>query len=421
MANRLLQVNFNHASVAQDLMMQVAAERDADLVVIAEPYRVPPRHSHWAVDSSGTSAITWRQTADSLPCTPLRAGTEFVVVRWGDIIVVGVYIPPGRGRTFFENRLERIGEAVREYASYPIIVAGDFNAYSGVWGSRRTDLRGRILEGWAASLGLHLLNVGSASTCMRPQGESVVDLTWATAPAAARVTGWRVVGELTDTDHCYIEMVLESSPAQVLRRRFPRPRRWVLRKMEEDKFVQTLYAGLWPAAAAEEEGTGGVKACAGRLRDLLIEACDSAMPRASPRPRWAVYWWSEEIASLRQSAHETRRTLKRTRRRRGTDPVVIDGLVGAHRGATRALRCAIARAIYIYIYISGSRHAKSGGCLVISVHRTNAVFTVCTGSKSSFRGTYHAAARWRKTDARCNRASRLAETGAARALSVENI
>jgi len=63
-------------------------------------------------------------------------------------------------------------------------------------------------------------------------------------------------------------------------------------------------------------------------------------------------------------------------------------------------------------------HAKSGGCLVINVHRVNAVFavSVCTYSKSSFRGTYHAAAWWRKTDARGDRASRLAETGAARAL-----
>jgi len=43
MANRLLQANLNHVSVAQDLIMQVAAERDAGLVMVAEPYRVPPR------------------------------------------------------------------------------------------------------------------------------------------------------------------------------------------------------------------------------------------------------------------------------------------------------------------------------------------------------------------------------------------
>jgi len=48
--------------------------------------------------------------------------------------------------------------------------------------------------------------------------------------------------------------------------------------------------------------------------------------------------------------------------------------------------------------------------LVIDVQRANAVFAVpvCTCLMSSFRGAYHAAARWRKTGARCDRASRLA-------------
>jgi len=63
--------------------------------------------------------------------------------------MVGVYIPPGRGRTFFEERLDLIEGAIREHAPSPIIVAGDFNAHSRAWGSRQTDLRGRILEGWA--------------------------------------------------------------------------------------------------------------------------------------------------------------------------------------------------------------------------------------------------------------------------------
>jgi len=60
-------------------------------------------------------------------------------------------------------------------------------------------------------------------------------------------------------------------------------------------------------------------------------------------------------------------------------------------------------------------HAKSGGCLVIDVQRAVFAVPVCTCLTSSFRGAYHAAARWRKTGARCDRASRLAEMDAARA------
>jgi len=263
------------------------------------------------------SPITWRQTADPLPCTPKRAGTGFVVAKWGDIVVVRVYIPPGRGRTFFENRLDLIGGAIREHAPSSIIVAGDFNAHSRAWGSRRTDLRGGILEGWAASLGLHLLNEGTASTCVRPQGESVVDLTWATAPAAARVVKWQVVGELTDTDHRYIEVVLGSSPAQTARRRLPRPRRWVLRKLDEDRFLHARGAlarggrrgggGRWGMCGENKKHTylglrlrhvpcrptsptggllverGNFLAPPGRPGDETSSEADQAPPRGEPR------------------------------------------------------------------------------------------------------------------------------------------
>jgi len=62
-------------------------------------------------------------------------------------------------------------------------------------------------------------------------------------------------------------------------------------------------------------------------------------------------------------------------------------------------------------------HAKSNECLLINVQRANAVFalSIRTCSKSSVRVTYHAAARWRNAGARCDRASRLAEMGTARA------
>jgi len=56
---------------------------------------------------------------------------------------------------------------------------------------------------------------------------------------------------------------------------------------------------------------------AGRLRDLMARACNGAMPRIVPRPCRRAYWWSREIARLRQDANAARMRLKRLRRRRG--------------------------------------------------------------------------------------------------------
>jgi len=346
MANRLLQVNLNHARAAQDLLDQMAAERDVNIMVVSEPYRVPPDNPLWAASRTGFEvevAIAWRRSKDPFPCRFLEAGGEYVAVRWSDVVVVGVYLAPSLDRATYEERLGKIGDCVSKYAPSPILVAGDFNAWSRTWGSRSTNERGAVLERWAASLRLHLLNAGATSTCVRPQGgESIVDLTWATPGAAARTRGWRVVTDYhLESDHRAIEVVLTATPAQVLGRRHPRPRQWALRKFAEDPFNEAMLAGSWPA---EDYGEGDVGACAVRLRDLVSRACDAAMSRVNPCPRRAAYWWSDEIATLHRDAQSKRRALKRVRRRRGSDPADTERAAVEYRGASKALRNAIAAA-----------------------------------------------------------------------------
>jgi len=70
MANTLLQINLNRARAAQDLLDQYAAERDASIMVISEPYRVLPDNPCWAaarVSHKVDVAIAWRRSKDPLP------------------------------------------------------------------------------------------------------------------------------------------------------------------------------------------------------------------------------------------------------------------------------------------------------------------------------------------------------------------
>jgi len=193
MNNLLLQINLNHARHAQALLEQVMAERKAGLAVIAEPYRIPPNDPRWISNKAGRVAIVWRPTESPLPYRPLSEGEFHVAAKWRDYFVVGVYVPPSTGVAQFEQFLDHLGGGlVIKWAPSPIIVAGDFNAKSQLWGSPATDVKGHTLRDWAASLGLICLNTGSESTCVRPQGESIIDITWTSPPAAARVGGgWR--------------------------------------------------------------------------------------------------------------------------------------------------------------------------------------------------------------------------------------
>ncbi|XP_018375571.1 PREDICTED: uncharacterized protein LOC108769208 [Trachymyrmex cornetzi] len=147
MANTLLQGNLNRARNAQDILAQTMAEYYIGLAVIAEPYRIPV-HPHWVGDLRRDVAICWRRSSHPLPLT--KASTQ-------------------------------------SYGKSPMIVAGDFNSRSTPWGDRTTNLRGRLLEDWVASLSLCCMNTRRTSTCVRATGESAVDITWASPGLARRI------------------------------------------------------------------------------------------------------------------------------------------------------------------------------------------------------------------------------------------
>ncbi|XP_024882910.1 uncharacterized protein LOC112461763 [Temnothorax curvispinosus] len=225
-----------------------------------------------------------------------------------------------------------------------MVVAGDFNAKSALWGSPVTDRRGRILETWAAGLDLVIVNSGQVQTCVRRQGGSIIDLTWASPPVARRIEGWRVAEETESlSDHLFIEMSLSVIPPEVQARRrvaesrFPR---WALKKINTDLIRAAMSVSLWaedPVSSSEE-----VDEAAGWIGDLMAAACDAAMPRIKPMVRKAAYWWTEEIAELRRSSVRARRRWLRARR--SQDQRRMDETGVEYRSAKRLYSWAIKQA-----------------------------------------------------------------------------
>ncbi|XP_011858931.1 PREDICTED: uncharacterized protein LOC105556448 [Vollenhovia emeryi] len=210
-------------SGAQDLFLHSLAERNCGLGLASEPNRIPS-HPCWAGRRDGSVAITWRRTGQNhTSANKIGEGEGWVAVRWGPLIVLGVYLRPSLSRMEFGDTLRIMEELIEDWLPAPVLIAGDFNAKSAVWSSRRSDARGGDIVEWAARLGLHLENRGSTSTCVRPQGESIIDLTW-TSPAASRwITSWRVVEELDIlSDHLPIEVELRCGAPQTEAKEDPR-------------------------------------------------------------------------------------------------------------------------------------------------------------------------------------------------------
>ncbi|XP_029177062.1 uncharacterized protein LOC114945136 [Nylanderia fulva] len=309
-----MQANLNHCAAAQDLLVASAARWGVDLVVIAEPYSIPPS----AVSSRCGSAVILAPSR--LPGTSferLAAGEGWAAARWGELTVVSCYISPGHKRPVFERILGAIRSFVAQCRTPKILVLGDFNSKSVDWGCPEDSVRGRILRTWVEGSGLRVLNRGSEPTCVRAQGTSIVDVTFATPDVAATVSGWRVMDEETLSDHRYIAFDLRP-PSSRVPPRHTHPSsspRWALKRLDRDALRAAIAAAVWDPDA-DQDSCPDTESEAAALRDVATNISDACMPRtgAAPPNRRSVYWWSTEIEDLRNACLRARHRYAELRR-----------------------------------------------------------------------------------------------------------
>ncbi|KAJ0175856.1 hypothetical protein K1T71_009015 [Dendrolimus kikuchii] len=339
--------NLNHCAAAQDLLVQSLAQWGIQLAVVAEPYYVPPR-SDWAGDLDGSVAIIVRTAAACPPLADVVKGRGYVAATIGEIVVLGGYFSPNRRLADFEGWIEEVGTVVARSRPRPVLVLGDLNAKSVAWGSPRTCARGEALEEWVIEKGLVVLNRGSVHTCVRQQGGSIVDVSFASPELARRVQDWRVVtGVETLSDHRYIRFSVSARNPDPPSREPPVGDcpRWALKKLNREAFKEALIVATWASGPEVNPPDVNVEQEAENLRSLVTGVCDAAMPRRGRfRPFRKVYWWSPVLEGLRRACNSAHRQYTRHRRRlrRAADAAAVEAqLYEGYRSARKNLRVAI--------------------------------------------------------------------------------
>ncbi|XP_073963049.1 uncharacterized protein [Choristoneura fumiferana] len=307
-----------------------------------------PQTPNWTGATDGRVALVVPTGGGFPTLTKVENGPGYVAAKWGKTVVIAVYFSPNRPLPDFEAYLEGLGRVVRRSAPAPTIVLGDLNAKSEAWGSPHTDTRGATLRDWTAAMGLEVLNQGDANTCVRRQGGSIVDITFATPAIAQRIIGWRVLEDVeTLSDHLYIRMRVsaqtqqsEPPPGRARNRlRFPR---WVISQFDSAMAEEAAIIEAWGDPPPND---AGVEVKAARFRESLTAVCDASMPRVRKLPaKQSVYWWSDEIAALRTTSNNARRAYTRCRRRRSHTAEEEEFLHRELKTAKEALQLAITKA-----------------------------------------------------------------------------
>lgn len=184
------------------------------------------------------------------------------------------------------------------------MVCGDFNAHSTAWGSKYESGKGNRLNRWMENNNFVLINEGNAPTCVRPQGTSIVDLTWSTPVLVNRIKEWKVdENTLSLSDHSYITFRINMGRANFDRIKdskkiMDRSPRWKMDTLDQKVFDEVIESKCSMDRAEGRNEDEEVK----WIQQTMIEAADVAMRRVKKNVsiyKKQVYWWSEELSKLR--------------------------------------------------------------------------------------------------------------------------
>ena len=108
---------------------------------------------------------------------------------------------------FYNYLMEKVGKS-------NIIISGDFNSHSTMWGSENTNSRDAMVEDFILHNNLQLLNTGEEYTFFTSRAKSIIDLTLASQHVSARISDWKVESEFSISDYRSISFTLESNSSK---------------------------------------------------------------------------------------------------------------------------------------------------------------------------------------------------------------
>lgn len=294
---KVLQINLHRSEVAMELLKQRVQENNVDIVIISEQNR-NFQNNNWVSDKDDGAAI-WACGHQGFEEIADKTNVGFVRCKINGIHVYSCYARPSATVEEFEVYMQKLVADAQN--RNPLLIAGDFNAWATDWGSRETNERGNILLSAFITLNLVLMNTGETPTFSRGNANSIIDLTFVSESLVRGMT-WKVSNEYTGSDHQAIYY-------DINRRAFSsakwRSSGWSAKHFDESNFLFML-------GTLEVNGSASEKA--NHITKRLVKACDATMPRRTIRSnRPPVYWWNNEIASLRKECNRLRRLYQKAK------------------------------------------------------------------------------------------------------------
>lgn len=181
-----------------------------------------------------------------------------------------------------------------------LMVAGDFNAHSDVWGDHRNDCRGKNVLEFIYKNHLLCLNRGSAATFAIGGKESCIDLTIVSARIRGHLKNWQVCEDYSGSDHRVISYELSTSKITTTTYRNRRRVNW---KKYEKIFKDRIENVNFDCQNVEELDEAATK-----FRNILINTYEDSCKLIAVKDKYFMNWYNDKL-------HEEKKVVRKTYRR----------------------------------------------------------------------------------------------------------
>lgn len=293
---KVMQVNLGRARNAHDVALATARKEEIDLLIISEPNKKIAENRKFLCDTE--KDISVQILNQDVGIRRHISGTGFIVLTFNDWALAVGYISPNVRTEIFQDIFDNMMEVLRGEERH-LLIAGDFNAKSPLWGANIEDERGSIIVEWMAQVDLIILNDGE-HTFERAASKTHIDITATSTNFANRVTNWHMTDEHLYTLHRYIFFQIGDKSV--------RPQNIGQKKILNLHLLeQHVEQNVGDQYDTNSEFLEDVK--------RAVEESMETLPKAGHLP----YWWTENIGLIRRGTINKRRIATRAASRFGHD------------------------------------------------------------------------------------------------------
>ena len=182
-----------------------------------------------------------------------------------------------------------------------LVVGSDTNAHHCAWGSTDTNNRGQSLMDYLNTTNIIPINIGNKPTFQNYRRSEVLDVTMASLNIIDSISDWKVLDEMTFSDHKYITFIISSNLSiKPLKSRHPQKTNW-------DVFSKHLYFLLQREQVPHLNSVESIDTIVTKLNNCMTSAFEKACPLTRPKRKKSKPWWNNNLKNLRQVARRTNR------------------------------------------------------------------------------------------------------------------